>query len=293
MRRRGRLLLLFGIILAVIAGGVTFVLLQQPPEVVEAPPTTKKVVFAVEDIAAGKPIDPAIAELRDWPIDSSPPDALTNVADLSGKYAKSDIYAGQIIQSRMLATGRQLAETGELASALVPEGMVAYPFPISELSGVAYALTSGDHVDVLVTFRFLDVDRASQVVLPLIRGEEGEIQGVQVPRLTSQLTLQNIEVLKVGSWYTPPPVTEQRTSSQQAAPTPAPPGVITLLVSQQDALVLQYARQVRATVEFALRNPNDETLVTTEPVTLDYILSRFNVTVPTRRDQSLQTLLSE
>jgi Flp pilus assembly protein CpaB len=279
-------------LLALVATLVVFSMLQQPAQQPpEQPPiTTRKVAVAVQDIPYGTLIDPQAVEMRDWPIDTAPPDAIVNTADLSGKYAKAAIFTGQVVQSKMISTPQDLAAGEGPASILVPAGLVAYPFPIGEYSGVSYALKSGDRVDVLITFTIVDVDRETQSPLPLERGLQDEIKGVQIPRLVSQLTLQNIEVLRVGSWYVPPeqPVTQQ--GQQQAPVTPPAPYVVTLLMSQQDALVLQFAKEAKATVEFALRNPNDQEEVTTQSVTLDYMLARFNITVPVTREQSLESL---
>ncbi len=293
MRRRSRLLIILGFILALVAGLLTFVLLQKPVEEVEQIPTTIQVAVALQDISVGEPVDLATVELRDWPVDTAPADAVTNIADLAGKYARQDIFAGQVIRTSVVASKAALAAAGELASALIPAGMVAYPIPISELSGVSYALTSGDRVDVLITLQFVDVDKETQVPLPLERGLEGDITGVQISRIVSQLTLQDVEVLRVGSWYEPPETTAEQQQAGQPVPTPAPPAVVTLLMPQQDALVLQFAREAGATVDLALRNPTDHDTVTTESVTLDYMLARFNFTVPILRDESLDTLSTE
>ena len=291
MRLRSRLLLILGILLALVAAMVTYTMLKQPQQPAEQPPvTTRKVAVAVQDIPFGTLIDPLAVEMREWPIDTAPADAIANTADLTGKYAKAAIFTGQVMQNKMIATETELAGGEGPASILVPAGLVAYPFPIGEFSGVSYALKTGDRVDVLITFHMLDVDRETQSPTPLDRGLEGDIKGVQIPRLVSQLTLQNIQVLRVGSWYVPPvqPVTEQK---QQQVPTvPPPPAVVTLLMSQQDALVLQFAKEANALVEFALRNPNDQEEVETQAVTLDYMLARFNITVPITRDESLESL---
>lgn len=294
MRRRSRLLLILGILLAVVATLITYTLLQRPQQPTEQPPVvTRKVAVATQDIAYGTLIDPLAVELRDWPVDTAPADAIGSTAELAGKYTKTAIFAGQIIQAKMIATREEMASGEGPASILVPIGMVAYPFPIDEFSGVSYALKSGDHVDVLITFKFISVDRETQSPLPLERGLEGEIRGIQIPRLVSQLTLQNIEVLRVGSWYVPPvqpPTQPQGGQQQQAQAVPLPPAVVTLLMPQQDALVLQFAKEAGATIELALRNPGDQEMVTTQSVTLDYMLARFDITVPITRDESLETL---
>ncbi len=294
MRRRSRLLLILGILLAVVATLLTYTLLQKPQQPSEQPPVvTRKVAVAAQDIPYGTLIDPLAVEMRDWPVDTAPADAIGNTAELAGKYAKTAIFAGQVIQAKMVASWAELASGEGPASILVPTGMVAYPLPIDEFSGVSYALKSGDRVDVLITFHFVQVDRETQSPYPLGRNQPGDIQGVQIPRLVSQLTLQNIEVLRVGSWYVPPaqPTTQQQGGPQNQTPvTPLPPAVVTLLMPQQDALVLQFAKEAKATIELALRNPNDQEIVTTQSVTLDYMLARFNITVPITRDESLESL---
>lgn len=292
MRRKGTFYIIVGILLALLAGLLTFSFFKKAQTQQVLPPTTRTVAVAIRDIAAGSVMDPLMVELRNMPIANLSPDAVANLADLSGKYARTAIYSGQVVEGRMLADAKALAEEGGLASALVPGGKVAYPFPITMLSGVAYALSGGDRVDVLITFRFRELDPASQTVLPIKQGEstEGGPTGDQLPRLVSQLTLQNVEVLRVGSWLkTPAPDAQQA----KAQPTPEPsaaPAVVTLLLSQQDALVVQYARESGAIIELALRNPNDQDAVTTESVTLDYMLTRFNVTIPRKASETILVL---
>ena len=55
---------------------------------------------------------------------------------------------------------------------------------------------------------------------------------------------------------------------------------MTVLVDQQDALVLKFARESGASIDFALRGKLDHDIISTEPVTLDYMIRRFNITPP-------------
>ena len=78
---------------------------------------------------------------------------------------------------------------------------------------------------------------------------------------------------------TPPP---------PATPTPLPPDSITLMVSYQDALVLEYVKQVAlqnagaVKVTFALRSAGDTSLAETESVTLQYMFERFAIALPSK-----------
>jgi pilus assembly protein CpaB len=123
----------------------------------------------------------------------------------------------------------------------------------------------------------------------------------QRPRLVSQTLIQNVIVLQMGNFLTPaekaqleatqPPSTptpepgaEQQ--QQQAPPTPtpipAPPDVITLIVSPQDAVTLNYLIYGGAQLTLVLRNPRDAEVPATEAVTLSYLLDQYNIPIPVK-----------
>lgn len=121
----------------------------------------------------------------------------------------------------------------------------------------------------------------------------------QRPRLVTQLTIQNALVLRVGDWPiegeqpafpTPEPTPvpeegvgegEEGAAQQQPKASPAPLiAPLTLAVSRQDAMVLDYAQLMGAHVTFVLRRTGDEGRDTTESVTLQYMLDRFNIEMP-------------
>jgi hypothetical protein len=117
----------------------------------------------------------------------------------------------------------------------------------------------------------------------------------QRPRLVTQLTIQNAAVLRVGDWPTfeeeepammpeeaPAPVEEEAPQEEQApvsAPTVAP---LTLAVTRQDAMVLEYAQLTGARITFVLRRAGDEALPTTNSVTLQYMMERYNIEIPAK-----------
>jgi len=71
----------------------------------------------------------------------------------------------------------------------------------------------------------------------------------------------------------------------ETVPPPPPPTIITLAVDPQDALVLLWARKSEMYMELALRAPGAENARhQPEPVTLEYMLARFNITVPPKLD---------
>lgn len=291
--RRGRLLIILGLVLAALTAVGAYVLLNQP-QAATAPPVetqTRRVVVALQNIGEGQPILPETITMADWPKDQVPPGAILNQADVAGKLARVPIFQGQVLQQEMLIDKTEMIAEGTHASWQIPRGKVAVAFPVTRLSSVAYAVQAGDFVDVLVTLNLVTLDVESQVKEPVERvGQEGGIIGEQTPRQVAQLTLQDVQVLRVGEWATeteavqPPP----QQGGAQATPVPPGPDIITLLVDQQDALVLKFLRESGAIIDLALRPRDDHDLVSTESVTLDYVIRRFNIAIPPKQPYALE-----
>jgi len=298
MRGRGRLLIVLGVILGLVAaGGVLYVMMQgaQPPPTAPPPevavPTTQ-ILVAIQNIPRGSEISADSVEFRDWPANNVPPDVIADEAELIGKVVKTDIFQGQPIVRSMLTE----IVVGSEAAFAIPEGKVAVAFPITRFSSVGYGIEAGDHVDVLLSARFIDREEEKQSardtidfrveVMERLTAADVESASFEVPifeakaRPVTQLVVQNAGVLKVGAWATPtpPPVEE---GAEEAPPPPAvAPDMVILVVSQQDALVLKYARENNFILDLALRAAGDEAPVTAEAVTLEYMIRRFNISFP-------------
>ncbi len=312
--RRGRIFIILGIVLGLgTAAAAIFLLGQQPsapPSGEEAPVeivTTQEVVMAMQNVARGDTIVPEAVELRELEIDQVPRGAMTIVDEVIGRIATTDIFQGQVIQESMI-TDRETLISEANASILIPKGKVAIAFPIDEISSVSYAIQAGDSVDVLISMRFIEIDETYQMKRPF-NGYVETIEEVpcetcmpspsperdQIPRPATQLLVQDVEILKIGSWLgaaeAPSPEEEEAPPEEgEEAPPPAVAQYITLLVSHQDALVLKWARESGARIDLALRSAEDHDIVTTEPVTLDYMLARFGITVPPKRSYTLDSV---
>ena len=139
----------------------------------------------------------------------------------------------------------------------------------------------------------------------------------QRPRMVSQTIIRNVRVLGVGDFPRPdmeptpiptavptsetgvqptqaPPagvVPEQGQQANQPTATPTPPrlpDLITLIVSPQDAVTLNYLIYSGAMLNLALRNPYDEDPGISEAVTLDYLLSGYSITIPVKEPYGTQ-----
>lgn len=339
---RPRTTILLGVIILLVA--VVFLVLssQTPPpaEVNPDVPTevptpaipTVQIVVAAQSIPRGRLITEDAVTLIEWPETSVPPGAFNNIDEVLNLIARTDILFNQPLTDVMLTNNReQLAQRGSDAALLIPNDRRGFAIPIDQLSGVAYAVQQGDHVDVLISLWLVDTDRDGQYGSPyffnrslsddLIAAgmdpENAVSQAIALttrqsifPRLSSQLMLQDIEVVSVGNWENPTPIprfTPGIPSAVEEVPvegvppqslsgtptvTPPRPDVVILSVTPQQALILQWLRESDAIVDLALRGPTDRAPIDTEAVTLQYIIDNFNVTLPPKLDFSINYLPS-
>jgi len=128
----------------------------------------------------------------------------------------------------------------------------------------------------------------------------------QRPRLVTQRLVENAAVLHVGNFEDEEAqvvavqvpqaagATATDTSGQAAAqPVVLPPDIITIIVTPQDALAVNWAIRSGATLSFTLRSPGDTTETDTASVTLQYLVQSYSITVPSRLPYGLTPRLDE
>lgn len=127
------------------------------------------------------------------------------------------------------------------------------------------------------------------------------------PRLVTQSTIKSALVLWVGdfppngrlfqdSTPTPEPSPTAEGPAQPAAqagtavatPLVTVPDLVTLAVTAQEAVMLTYMMEAHIPITFALRSASDTSQIQTESVTLDYIMSAYNISVPVRQGFGLE-----
>jgi Flp pilus assembly protein CpaB len=345
--RRGRIFfyLAFILILALVAVGVVYIRFLQPSTgpVAQVPTPTPiemvNVVVVTQQVPRGQVLDENVLATIQIPRSAFVEGYFTDLADVVGRRARVSLVPNMLLTTGMVVdTTEQLSETGSNAALQIPRGMVAVSVPINRLSSVSYALRPGDHVNVIVSLKFVDLDADFQTILPNKNAvviapapanpETGEgatlsaaaqaaagVQGRaeidplleetfyvvpsegQRPRLVAQTLLQDAIVLGVGEFplkeeqatpqvqATPQP--EEPAPQQEGAPTPVPtalpkPEVITLIVTPQDAVTLNYLLNGPARISLALRPADDDTRVQTEAATLDFLLKQYNIPVPVK-----------
>lgn len=178
-----------------------------------------KVVVAVNTIPMNVKITADMIKLKSMPTESVHPEAITSLDKVVGKTSKSEIVKGE-----QILTSRIVVDTGKATLAYrVPENMRAITIPTSEISGVGGFINVGDKIDILATYKDMNINAVS----------------------TTYTQFQNIEVLAVGN-------VKQSSADKQGAL----PASITVLVKPAQAEVLVYALS-HGTLHFTLRNPVD------------------------------------
>ncbi len=286
----------------------------------EPPPRgeMREIVVAAQNIPRGTPIteDNLAVRLALWPEDAMPSDALYELESVYGRIARVDIVLNMPVTEGMLTEDAgELGAIGSDAALLIPSGRVGYAIAAAGNAGVAWALQPGDHVDVLISLLVTELDEEFQTEIPnnaycvspteeegCTPGAYGRIEvlpngwvvnlvptGAQNPRLITQMTVQNAQVLRVGSWEeeeeveAPSPEEAPEGEAAPAAPPKKAVKWVTLAVTPQEAAVLKYAEETQASIDFVLRSVDDHAAsveFNTTAVTLEYIFTRYNIETP-------------
>ena len=377
--RRGRIFfyLAFILILALVAAVVVWQKYLQPPETTAGADSTPvpavqtmDVVVVTQHIPRGGVVEQELVGVIPIQQELFMQGMFSNVDDVLGRQAKFDLDAGiPLTEGMLVESADQLSTTGSNAALSIPRGMVAVSVPVSRLSSVSYAPEPGDHVNVIATMMFADLDTDFQTLLPnsssavmapgpgiLIGMGTGESSSAQIekeiskittqnvaggqigtlgraeidpvlgqtfyavpaerqrPRMVSQSLLQDAVVLRLGNFVLKTPK-EEGLAPQQPMPTPEAgeefqdtstqseqtvigaqpekPDIITLIVSPQDAVTLNYMIFSGSQLTLALRSAGDDTRVDTEAVTLQFLLDQYNIPVPVKLPYGMEPRVDE
>lgn len=110
-------------------------------------------------------------------------------------------------------------------------------------------------------------------------------QEQQRPRLVCQTILQDIVVLKLGTFVASQAgdaAQDQPPAENQPQPAQGNPDVVTLVVSPQDANTLQWLIYMDAKLSLSLRYAGDQSRMSTEAATLQFLLSQYNIPIPVK-----------
>ncbi len=129
----------------------------------------------------------------------------------------------------------------------------------------------------------------------------------QRPRLVSQAVIQDAIVLWMGDFpndgkitdtafqptATPVPQDQQNAEQTPAPPVPSRPEVVSLIVTPQDAVTLNYLVLSKAHINLVLRGSGDTDKVNTEAVTLQFLMDQYNIPSPAKLPYGTEPRLNE
>lgn len=121
-----------------------------------------------------------------------------------------------------------------------------------------------------------------------------EATEVQIPRRVTQLTVQQAQVVWVGTWQnerpSAPPITETDALGQvvEIEPTPDPvprrselnPDLVILSMTAQEALSLKWALERGVDVDLVLRAPGDNNVFVTNSISLPQLVDQGRIIIP-------------
>ncbi len=221
---------------AVGAGGLA-ALLAGRPEKAEAPPPepiakldTTDVLVASTDIGIGQVVSAAHMQWQTWPTAAASPyfirksEKLNAVSELSGSIARAPLVTGEPIrESKLIKT-----DGSGFMAAILPSGMRAVSTEISPETGAGGFILPNDRVDVILSRRDREAEKAAGV-----------------DTYVSETILSNIRVLAIDQ------AVEEKNGQKVVVGKTA-----TLELSPRQAETLALARQL-GTLSLALRSLAD------------------------------------
>jgi Flp pilus assembly protein CpaB len=318
---RRRMFLILALVIFVIAGGIYIVFQfsggggggsNTPTPAV----STFNVIFVAQDIPAGSTVTADSVIEGPWPSNYPLPGLITDKAAVVGKRARIDLRRGEpIFSSQIVESGSSVSDTASAIALKIKPGKVAVAVPMSRLSGVAYAIGNGDHIMVIASITYINIDAGFQTDVPnnmLLVGidAEGKVSFVQVqggrvfkesplsdvllatyytpieaqrPRLASAVLATDARVLNVGTVNTILPAATP-VAGAEAATTPSTtlgnPDILVIEVTPEEALALSFVIRMRADLTYALRSAGDTTAISLPSMDLKRLMDDFKIDLP-------------
>lgn len=112
----------------------------------------------------------------------------------------------------------------------------------------------------------------------------------QRPRLVCQMILQDVVVMKLGNFALQPaaPADPNATPSPAQSQQQSSPDIVTIMVTPQDSISLNYFVYSGAMLSMSLRNPNDTSRFAAESATLTSLLTQYNISLPSKLPYAVQ-----
>jgi Flp pilus assembly protein CpaB len=275
---------LIGIIIAVVGVGlialgvlaINTVLKQsfapppQPTPIVEA---TTDVVITTHDLAVGTVINREDIQTASYPVSLVPRDALLSIEAALGKIATVHLIQGEMVLQHHLADPTNISHD---IGYIIGDDQVLMAFPATDLMSGLGVLQRGDNVDI---FASMTVEVSPTTIAP-----GAGVTTEQQEKISRMFTFDAFQHVNVTAIVADVVAESNQTQEGAAQPTPNPADVrvraYLFAMDPQDALVLKNMRDKGANFDIVLRSPTSNELFDVSPITVEYLLQRYELTIP-------------
>jgi pilus assembly protein CpaB len=241
----------------------------QPTPVVQA---TADIVITSHDLAVGDVINREDVQLASVPVSLVPRDALLTIESALGKIVMVHLIQGEMVLQHHLADPTNVSHD---IGYIIGDNQVLMAFPAGDLMSGLGVLQRGDNVDIFATMT---------VEVTPTNTTTGVSTGNEQPKVATMFTFDAFQRIEVTAMVVDV-VTDQSTTTTSSAEVQATAASVRvraylLALDAQDALVLKHMRDAGANFDFVLRSPTSNELFDISPVTEDYLLQRYKLSVP-------------
>jgi pilus assembly protein CpaB len=208
---------------AIAAGGVAALLAgrsEKPPAIkpnAVAKPDTIDILVAKSDIPMGKTVSSGDIQWQAWPSTTATgnfirkPDRPAAIENLSGQIARVPFVAGEPIREAKLVN----AKGSGFMAAILPSGKRAVSTQISPETGVGGFILPNDHVDVILSSRDKEAEKATGTEVHTSKIVLSNIRVLAIDQTVEEKNGQKVVVGKTATLELTPAQTETLTLSRQ------------------------------------------------------------------------------
>jgi flagella basal body P-ring formation protein FlgA len=193
-----------------------------------APSDTIEIVTAKRDISAGEIISETMVRLRPWPLEAAPFNAITNIHQVIGTRATTDIYLQQPVLSSMLTRDMSMGD----GRTMIPDGMVAVSIPLDNFPVQPVpSINSGDHLTIVITLCFTPLGSGEYQEVIFTNLTPGSDINLDEVECMSQVSIKDALVVSVGEITPDSPHYNEESENQN---------VMIVAVSSEESLTLKW-----------------------------------------------------
>ena len=244
------------------------------------PVATTQVLATTHDIAAGSVLTNEDVQFVDVPVALAARNAITDITRAVGRITTVHLIQGELLMEHHLADPTNIAHD---IGYIIGDDQVLIAFNPGDLMSTLNVLQRGDVVDLFVS---LTVE--APIAQP--EGEEGAttaaVTGEEEEPQTRLFTFDAYQRIQLTAIVVDIVMEEADVPEGEPQPTPSPAEVnvraYLLALTAQDALVLKHLVDSGADFDLVLRSPSSTELFELTPVTVDYLLERYQLEIVER-----------